>query len=85
MFGTAIWDKLLKCIVGNSEIAWVKEGNFKVFKNHDGDLSQKLLESNMWLLPNQSNNHFGLKLISFNSGQLQISEWAIRKQLVITR
>ena len=36
-----------------------------------------------WLIiPNQQD--FILKLISFNSGQLQIREWAITKQWVIT-
>ena len=33
MFRKAIWDKLPQCIF---------EGNFKDFKNHTGDLSQKL-------------------------------------------
>ena len=39
---------------------------FKIFKNHEGDLSQKLPEPNIWLMV----NHI-LKLISFNSWQLQ--------------
>ena len=30
------------------------EGNFKIFKNHQGDLSQKLHEPNMWLLVNHT-------------------------------
>ena len=34
MFGRVIWDKL-------------PEGNFEVFKNHEGDLSQKSPEPNM--------------------------------------
>ena len=37
MFGKAIWDKL-------------PEGNFKIFKNDEVDLSQKFHKSNMWLL-----------------------------------
>ena len=40
MFGREIWDKLLECIFENFEIARLNEGNFKIFKNHEGDLSQ---------------------------------------------
>ena len=29
-------------------------GNFKIFKNHEGDLSQKSAEPNMWLLVNHT-------------------------------
>ena len=42
MFGRVIWDKLPECICTN----------FKIFKNHEGDLSEKCPESNMWLLVN---------------------------------
>ena len=42
MFGRIIWDKL------------PITGNFKNFKNHDGDLSHKSPESNMWLLVNHT-------------------------------
>ena len=56
MFGIAIWDKIPKCIFENFEIAWVnvKEGNFKIFKNQEGDLSPKSHEPNMWLLINHT-------------------------------
>ena len=30
------------------------ESNFKIFKNHEGDLSQKLRKPNMWLLVNHT-------------------------------
>ena len=43
MFGKAIWDKLFEC-------------NFKIFKNHECDLSQKVPEPNMWLLANHTRN-----------------------------
>ena len=36
------------------KLAEWNEGNFKIFKNHGGDLSQKLPEPNMWLLINQT-------------------------------
>ena len=39
-------------IFENFETARVKQDNFKIFKNHEGDLSQKLLEPNMRLLLN---------------------------------
>ena len=46
--------------------------NLKIFKNHEGNLSQKLSEPNMWLLVNHTKlTSTLLKLISFNSGQLQ--------------
>ena len=55
MLGGAIWDKLSECIFEKFEIARVKnEGNFKIFKNHVRDLSQKLPEQNMWLLVNHT-------------------------------
>ena len=41
MFGRANWDKLPECIFENFEIARVKQGQFPVFQNHEGDLSQK--------------------------------------------
>ena len=37
MFVREIWDKLPECIFENFE----KILNFKIFKNHEGDLSQK--------------------------------------------
>ena len=39
MFKRAIWDKLPKCFFENFEITQVNEGNFKIFKNYEGDLS----------------------------------------------
>ena len=30
------------------------KSNFKIFKNHEGDLSQKLRKPNMWLLVNHT-------------------------------
>ena len=51
---------------------WNK-GNFKIFRNHKGDLSPKSPEPSMWLLVNQSKpTKTVLKLISFNSGQLTL-------------
>ena len=51
---------------------WNK-GNFKIFRNHEGDLSPKSPEPSMWLLVNQSKpTKTVLKLISFNSGQLTL-------------
>ena len=41
MFGRVIWDKLPEC-------------NFKIFKYHNVDLSQKSPEPNMWLLVNHT-------------------------------
>ena len=42
MFVRANWDKLPECLFENFEIAQINEGNFKIYKNHKGDLSQKL-------------------------------------------
>ena len=39
MFGRVIWDKVPECIFENFEITGVKQGNFKIFTNHEGDLS----------------------------------------------
>ena len=44
MFGRAIWDKLPECIFAFSSFY---SANFKIFKNHEGDLLQKFPESNM--------------------------------------
>ena len=54
MFGRAISDKLPEGIFENFEITRVKQGQFQIFKNYDGDLSQKLPEANMWLLVNHT-------------------------------
>ena len=71
MFGRAIWDKLPECIFENAGV----KRNFKIFKNHEGNLSQKSPEPNMWFTgqSHHTNKHFVLKLKYFNSGQLQIS------------
>ena len=53
MFRRAIWDKLPECIFENFEIARVKH-NFKIFKNHEGNLSRKSPEPSMWLLVNRT-------------------------------
>ena len=47
MFGRAISDKLPEGIFENFEITRVKQGQFQIFKNYDGDLSQKLPEANV--------------------------------------
>ena len=44
MLGRAIWDKFLERVLEN----------FKSFKIHEGDLSQKSLEPTMWLLVNHT-------------------------------
>ena len=54
MFARAIWDKLPESIFENFEIAQVEWGQFQIFKNHEGDLSHKFLEPNMWLLINHT-------------------------------
>ena len=46
MLGRAIWDKLPECIFKNSKLPEWSEDKFKIFKNQEGDLSQKLLEIN---------------------------------------
>ena len=43
----SIWNKMPKCIFENFETDRVKKGNFKNFKNHEGDLHQKLPEPNL--------------------------------------
>ena len=50
MFGRAIWDKLPECIFENAGV----KRNFKIFKNLEGNLSQKSPEPNMWLLVNHT-------------------------------
>ena len=37
MSGRAIWNKLSGFIFENLEVARLKRGNFKIFKNHDGN------------------------------------------------
>ena len=83
MFARAIWYKLPKCIFKNSKIARKKnESNFKIFKNHEGDLYQELSEPNMWLLINYTkptNTLYWNYLTAGNcrsvSGQIQNRGW----------
>ena len=72
MFRRAIWDKLLKCIFESSEISKCSKITRVIYP-------QKSPKPNMWLLVNhnKTNKRFVLKLISFSSGQLQITQWAI--------
>ena len=60
VFGRAIWYKLLQCIFEKFEFLklW-NEGNFKISKNHEGDISQKSPEPNMWLLDNHTKSASG--------------------------
>ena len=57
----------------NFKIVQAKRGTFKIFKNHVGDLSQKLPEPNMWFLVNHTkptSTLYWMKLISFDSEDL---------------
>ena len=36
MIGRAIWDKLPMCIFENMKLPEQDEGNFKIFKSHEG-------------------------------------------------
>ena len=47
IFSRAIWDKLPQCIFEKFAIAQVKQGQIKIFKNQDGNLSPKLRKRNM--------------------------------------
>ena len=47
MSGRVIRNTLPECMFENFENARVKVGNFKIFRNHEGDLSQKSSEPNM--------------------------------------
>ena len=58
MFVREIWDKLPECIFENFE----KILNFKIFKNHEGDLSQKSPKPKIWLLVNHTKPTSTLKL-----------------------
>ena len=49
MFERAIWDKLPEYIFKNFEISRVKRAQFQTFQKREGDLSQKLPKTNMWL------------------------------------
>ena len=59
------------------------QGIFKIFKNHKGDLSQISPEPNVVTgQSHQTNKCFILKLISFNSRPLQISERPVKNKSV---
>ena len=60
MFGRAILDKLPECILENFEMARVK-CDFKIFKNHDDDLSQISPEN----IPKQHALFYYYLLLSF--------------------
>ena len=47
MFRREISDKLPECIFENFELAEYNEGNFRISKNGESDLSQKAPEPNM--------------------------------------
>ena len=89
MFGRAIWDKLPKCIVENFEIAWVKQGQLQNFKKITSMIYSKSCLNQLcdyWLnTPKQQTLWSETNKLSLHNDQLQISEWAIRKQLVITK
>ena len=73
-----IWNKLPECILENFEFAQAKRGQFQNFRKSLG----KSLEPNMLPVNHITNKHFVLKLISFNSGQLQISERQLQNKSV---
>ena len=51
MSGKAFWNKFPEGIFENFETTRVlPESDFKIFKNHKGDLSQKLPKPKMWLV-----------------------------------
>ena len=76
--GRTIWDKLPKCLRFTQAISAFSKITRVIYPRNCSNQT-----CDYWLItPNQQT--LGLRLISFNRGQLQISEWAIRKQLVIT-
>ena len=54
MFGRVICDKLPEQIFENFAIAQVKQGQFEIFKNYKGGLSQKFSKPNIRLLVNHT-------------------------------
>ena len=73
MFGKAIWDKFPEWIFENFEVARVKRGLFKNFRNSQGWFIPKITPTKPVITgwSHQTNKHFVLKVISFISGQLQ--------------
>ena len=58
------------------------EGNFNIFRNHEGDLSQKSPNPNMWLLVNHSKasntfycNNFFLTVGNYKITPLKLQFW----------
>ena len=84
IFGRAIWDKLLKCISENLEIAPWQQGQFQNFQKSPGWFITKIRwikhVNNGW-----SHQTKKLKLVQFNGGQLQINHRVITKQRVIIK
>ena len=77
MSGTVISDNLSEWFLKTLKLPELNDS--KIFKNHEGGLSQILPNETCgyWLItPNQ---HFVMKLLSFDREQLQISERAIIK------
>ena len=56
MFRRAIWDTLPEDILKILKLPEQNGGNLKTFKNHEGDLSQKSLKPNVWLLVKKLRN-----------------------------
>ena len=81
MFGRAICYKLLECIFENFEIAGILKFSKITWILYPNNCPNQLPRPNMRLLVNhiKPTNILYLKLISFNSEQLQISERAITK------
>ena len=83
MFEKTIWDKLLEGIFENSEISRVKRGKFQITRViYRKNCRTKHVVTGQ---SQQTNKHFVVKLIAFNSGQLQISKRAITKQRANTK
>ena len=70
MFGREIWDKLPKCIFENLLITQVNGGQFQNFQKSRGWFISKIASTKYVITSSshQTNKHFVLKLISFNSG-----------------
>ena len=87
MLGRAIWNKLPQCIFENFENVRVKRREFQIFQNLRGWFIAKIAR-NKHVITNKVNHtkpiKTVLKLISFKSRQLQISEREITKQRAIT-
>ena len=80
MLRRVLWDKLPECIFESFETALVKRGQFQIFPKLRGWFIQKVTQNERVMTgqSHQTNKHFVLKLISFNSGQLQINKWQLK-------